>query len=129
MDPEESRPVALVTGSVRGIGLGVARELASRGWRTHAVWRSVPSPELDERFPGRVHQADLVREDDARRLERRAEREVGREARRRGVGRRNEGERDVVVRQIEIMRMALPALLESGHHDLAHDLELAIAAR
>lgn len=68
MIEEQSRPVSLVTGSARGIGLGVAKELASRGWRTHVVWRSSESAELEERFPGRVHRADLAREGDCRRL-------------------------------------------------------------
>ena len=68
MNQEKSRPVALVSGSARGIGLGVAKELAYRGWRTHVVWRSNADPELEERFPGRVHRADLVRAEDCRRV-------------------------------------------------------------
>lgn len=68
MNGEESRPVALVTGSARGIGLGVARDLADRGWRTHVVWRTTKSEELEERFPGRVHRADLVVAEDCRRV-------------------------------------------------------------
>ena len=68
MSQDASRPVALVTGSARGIGLGVAKELALRGWRTHVVWRSTESAELEERFPGRVHRADVTSADDVRRL-------------------------------------------------------------
>lgn len=67
MSGEKSRPVALVTGSARGIGLGVAKELSTRGWRTHVVWRSTEG-QLEERFPTRVHRADLVIEEDCRRL-------------------------------------------------------------
>lgn len=68
MNGEESRPVALVTGSARGIGLGVARDLTARGWRTHVVWRTTGGEELEERFPGRVHRADLEDEQDCRRV-------------------------------------------------------------
>ena len=67
-EQESSRPVVLVTGSARGIGLGVARELSGRGWRTHVVWRSSQDPELEDRFPGRAHRADLTRPDDVRGL-------------------------------------------------------------
>lgn len=69
MNDETARPVAIITGSARGIGLGVAKDLASRGWRTHAVYRSRERlAELEERFPGRVHEADLTRSEDCRRL-------------------------------------------------------------
>lgn len=69
MNDEAARPVVLVTGSARGIGLGVARELSERGWRTHVVHRSlVGVAELEERFPGRVHGADATRQEDCRRL-------------------------------------------------------------
>lgn len=68
MIEDPSRPVALVTGSVRGIGLGVAKELAQRGWRTHVVWRNTENLELEERFPGRAHRADLTRPEDCRTL-------------------------------------------------------------
>ncbi len=69
MNDERSRPVALVTGAARGIGLGVARELAARGWRTHAVHRSpTGQAELEERFPARLHQGDLCRQEDCRRV-------------------------------------------------------------
>lgn len=68
MIEDPARPVALVTGSVRGIGLGVAKELAQRGWRTHVVWRSTERLELEERFPGRTHRADLTRQEDCRAL-------------------------------------------------------------
>lgn len=55
-------PVALVTGSARGLGLAVARALARRGDRVHVVWRSSSelAPALEREFAGRVHQADLV---------------------------------------------------------------------
>ncbi len=68
MKGEENRPVALVTGSARGIGLEVARNLANRGWRTHVVWRTTECAELEERFPGRVHRGDLVIPEDCRRV-------------------------------------------------------------
>ena len=31
---------ALVVGASRGIGLGLVKELAARGWRVIATWRS-----------------------------------------------------------------------------------------
>jgi NAD(P)-dependent dehydrogenase (short-subunit alcohol dehydrogenase family) len=56
-----SSPVTLVTGSARGIGLGVAREFLGREHRVHVVWRSSgeQAAELESQFPGRVHRADL----------------------------------------------------------------------
>ena len=69
MNDLAARPVALVTGSARGIGLGVAKELAIRGWRTHVVYRSANSmAELEERFPGRVHAGDVSVQADCRRV-------------------------------------------------------------
>ncbi len=69
MNDEQARPVVLVTGSAQGIGLGIARELASRGWRTHAVHRSMAGlAELEERFPTRVHGADVTSQADCRQL-------------------------------------------------------------
>ena len=69
MIDEAARPVVLVTGAARGIGLGVARELSARGWRTHAVHRSPAGvAELEERFPTRVHGADVTLAEDCRRL-------------------------------------------------------------
>lgn len=52
-------PVALVTGSVRGLGLACARRLAADGARVHVVWRS--SAELAEplRAEFAVHRADV----------------------------------------------------------------------
>ena len=57
----DEAPVALVTGGVRGLGLSVARALASRGERVHIGWRSsvARALELEGEFPGRLHRADL----------------------------------------------------------------------
>lgn len=57
--------VTLVTGSVRGLGLACARELAARGDRVHVVYRSsgARAEGLAGEFEGRIHRADL--EDDA----------------------------------------------------------------
>jgi len=62
--------VTLVTGSARGLGLAVARELRARGDRVHVVWRSSAeqAAELEREFPGRVHRADLAEPADAERL-------------------------------------------------------------
>ncbi len=69
MNEEAARPVVLVTGSARGIGLEVAKELSARGWRTHVVYRSSSGlAELEERFPSRVHAADVCAQADCRRL-------------------------------------------------------------
>ena len=57
----ELGPVALVTGSARGLGAEAALRLSAEGFRVHVVWRSSEDqvPALEERFPGRVHRADL----------------------------------------------------------------------
>lgn len=63
--------VALVTGSVRGLGLATARRLASDGARVHVVWRSggdAPAHLLDEFGAERVHHADLEQPGSAARL-------------------------------------------------------------
>lgn len=60
------RPVSLVTGGIRGIGLAVVRALRQRGDRVHVVWRSsVELAREEERLggnEGRVHRADLIEE-------------------------------------------------------------------
>ena len=55
------QPVSLVTGSVRGLGLAVARAMRERGDRAHLVWRNSEelAAERETEFPGRVHRADL----------------------------------------------------------------------
>jgi len=55
--------VTLVTGSARGIGLGVARALRERGQRVHVVWRTPgeASDRLCDEFGALAHQADLTR--------------------------------------------------------------------
>ncbi|MCP3920008.1 MAG: SDR family oxidoreductase [bacterium] len=60
--------VALVTGSARGLGRGVARELKARGAHVHVVRRSPADRGLEGEFPGRVHQADLAGPEDGERL-------------------------------------------------------------
>src|SRR5690349_10129123 len=45
--------IAVVTGATKGVGLGVARELARQGARVYATGRSAPDHEpLDERIVG-----------------------------------------------------------------------------
>lgn len=68
--PRTEGRVALVSGSVRGIGLAVARRLARSGDRVHVTWRSSASRAevLVPEFEGRVHRADLEDEDEARAL-------------------------------------------------------------
>lgn len=63
-------PVSLVTGSVRGLGLAVARAFARRGDRTHVVWRGSAelASERREEFGERVHRADLSQPDAAEEL-------------------------------------------------------------
>jgi NAD(P)-dependent dehydrogenase (short-subunit alcohol dehydrogenase family) len=62
--------VALVSGGVRGLGLATARELAARGLRVHVGWRGSESAAraLEREFAGRVHRADVEREDEAHAL-------------------------------------------------------------
>jgi 3-oxoacyl-[acyl-carrier protein] reductase len=60
-------PVALVTGSARGLGLAVARHLARRGERVHTTWRSdgEAARALRDEFGPRAHRADLLCATDA----------------------------------------------------------------
>jgi NAD(P)-dependent dehydrogenase (short-subunit alcohol dehydrogenase family) len=69
VNPERTR-VALVSGSVRGLGLAVARRLVRKGWRVHVTWRSSASRAevLIPEFDGRVHRADLEDEEETRAL-------------------------------------------------------------
>lgn len=62
--------VALVSGSVRGLGLAVARRLARAGYKVHVTWRSsaARADVLVPEFDGRVHRADLEDEDETRAL-------------------------------------------------------------
>lgn len=54
--------VTLVTGSARGIGLGVARHLRERGDRVHVVWRSEDdaAAALRAEFGEQAHRADVT---------------------------------------------------------------------
>jgi len=54
--------ITLVTGSARGIGLGVARHLRERGDRVHVVWRSEgqAAAALRAEFGELAHQADVT---------------------------------------------------------------------
>jgi len=49
-DPAKSAPVALITGSDRGIGLALVQELESRGWRVLATCRNPEHAEELKRF-------------------------------------------------------------------------------
>ena len=64
---DRAGPVTLVTGSARGLGLAVARELAAAGDRVHVVWRSSAdrAEALEREFPGRVHRVDLASDAEA----------------------------------------------------------------
>ena len=80
----EPRPVALITGGSRGIGLGIAKALAADGWDL-AIAGQRPASDVDEvvatlsRHGGRVHyvQADIGHPDDRARLLADVERVVG----------------------------------------------------
>ncbi|MFN0243790.1 MAG: SDR family NAD(P)-dependent oxidoreductase [Planctomycetota bacterium] len=65
--PPASTAVALVTGSVRGLGLAVARRMQSNGARVHVVYHSSEglARQREAEFPGRVHRADLSRAEDS----------------------------------------------------------------
>ena len=65
-----SPPVSLVTGSVRGLGLAVARAMGERGDRVHLVWNTSRerAAERETEFSGRVHQADLADAEETARL-------------------------------------------------------------
>lgn len=64
------RPVALVLGSARGLGLAVARRLAGDGARVHVVYRTSSQAvlALEQEFAGRVHRADALEPGDVQRL-------------------------------------------------------------
>src|SRR5262245_41616238 len=62
MSTPQAGKVALVTGSARGLGLAVARELRARGERVHVAWRSEgeSARALRDEFGARAHRADLL---------------------------------------------------------------------
>ena len=69
----DARPIAVVTGGARGIGLGISRALAASGWDLAIVGVRAASdvqPVVDElaAIGGRVHyvQADIGDRDRAR---------------------------------------------------------------
>lgn len=68
---DASRPVALVTGGVRGLGLAAARALAGDGYAVHVTWRDsrdLAAERSAEFGEDRVHRADLERPEEADRL-------------------------------------------------------------
>jgi NAD(P)-dependent dehydrogenase (short-subunit alcohol dehydrogenase family) len=70
VDGNSQSPVALVTGSARGLGLALARRLQADGLRVHVTWRtdSAEREALAREFPGRCHAVDLARDGAARSL-------------------------------------------------------------
>ena len=89
---------------------------------------------LREALRGLEHSMEVLRElghlERVEMLERLA-RDIREHMGRRGEGGEERGhrERDVAINQIELMRMALPALLEAGRRDSAELVERAIRAR
>ena len=67
---ERAPRVVLVTGSVRGLGLAVARHLRAAGDHVHVVWRTPgEAAEASQvEFGARAHYADLLHLRDSRRL-------------------------------------------------------------
>lgn len=69
----DSEKVCLITGSTRGIGREVARafaRVAPGRWKVHVVWfrSQAAESDLQDEFPGRVHQADVSDDGEARAL-------------------------------------------------------------
>jgi NAD(P)-dependent dehydrogenase (short-subunit alcohol dehydrogenase family) len=64
------QPVAIVTGSARGLGLACARRLAADGVFVHVVYRSESASlrDLQAEFGPRVHRANLEQPEDWERL-------------------------------------------------------------
>jgi 3-oxoacyl-[acyl-carrier protein] reductase len=70
MTETRDQRVSLVTGSARGLGLAVARQLRSRGDLVHVVWRSqgTAAEAVQREFGDRAHRADLLHPPEVSRL-------------------------------------------------------------